>query len=132
MGLIPFGSDAKRHFKLNDAVEFREDSFLRKRLFETSNMHFNIYCIAPGQENPLHRHPESDEILYFVAGSGECECGEETFAVSQGELVLVPKDVPHAIRNTHAVDNMVCILVQSPLPCVHVPVPRAKGNAAKG
>ena len=89
MALIPFGNDARRHFKLDDAVEFREDSFLRKRLFETSDMHFNMYCIAPGQENPLHRHPESDEILFFTAGSGEC--GTETFAVSQGELVPVPR-----------------------------------------
>lgn len=131
MALIPFGNDTKRHFSLDAAVEFRENDFLRKRLFETSDMHFNVYCIAPGQENPLHRHPDSDEILYFVAGSGECDCGEAIYRVSQGDVVLVPKDVPHAIRNTHALENMVCILAQSPLPCVHVPVPRAEGSARR-
>lgn len=60
------GSEAKKHFNLKEAEEFREKFFLRKRLFQTSDMHFNIYCIAAGQENPLHRHPDSDEILYFV------------------------------------------------------------------
>ena len=116
------GSNAKKHFNLKEAEEFRDKFFLRKRLFETSDMHFNMYCIAAGQENPLHRHPGSDEILYFVEGTGECVCGDEIFAVTSGDLVLVPKDVPHAIRNTHASENMVCILAQSPLPCVHVPV----------
>ncbi len=118
----PFGSDTKLHFNLKEAEEFRENFFVRKRLFETSDMHFNVYCIAPGQENPLHRHPNSDEILYFVEGTGECVVGEETYPVNSGDLVWVPKDVPHAIHNQHESANMVCILAQSPLPCEHVPV----------
>ena len=85
-------------------------------------MHFNVYCIAPGQENPLHRHPLSDEILYFVEGNGECVVGLETCPVKPGDLVFVPKNIPHSIRNTHATANMVCILAQSPLPCQHVAV----------
>lgn len=121
----PFGNDSRRHFNLKEAEEFRRQAFIRKRLFETSDMHFNVYCIGPGQENPLHRHPDSDEILYFVEGAGECVCGAETYAVAAGELVFVPKDVPHAIRNTDPSRNMVCILAQSPLPCVHVSVREA-------
>ena len=120
--MTPFGSETKKHFSLKEAEEFRESFFMRKRLFETSDMHFNVYCIAPRQENPLHRHPNSDEILFFVEGSGECVCGEETYPVKPGDLVFVPKDVPHSIRNTHEAENMVCILAQSPLPCKHVPV----------
>lgn len=116
------GSEKKKHFSLKEAKEFRERTFVRKRLFETSNIHFNLYCIAPGQQNPLHRHPISDEILYFVEGSGECVVGTDRYPVNAGDLVLVSKDVPHSIRNTHVSENMVCILVQSPLPCDHVPV----------
>lgn len=118
----PVGSEKKKHFSLKEAKEFRERTFVRKRLFETSNIHFNLYCIAPGQQNPLHRHPISDEILYFVEGSGECVVGADRYPVNAGDLVLVPKDVPHSIRNTHTSENMVCILAQSPLPCDHVPV----------
>ena len=120
--MTPFGNEAKNHFPLKEAETFRERNFIRKRLFETSDMHFNVYCIAPGQQNPLHRHPISDEILYFVEGSGECVVGKETLAVRAGDLVFVPKDAAHSIRNTHGTDNMVCILAQSPLPCQHVPV----------
>ena len=116
------GSETRKHFNLKEAEEFKEGRFVRKRLFETSDMHFNIYCIAPGQENPRHRHPNSDEILFFVEGTGECDVGEKTYPVSRGDLVLVPKDVPHSIRNKHESENMVCILAQSPLPCEHVPV----------
>lgn len=120
--MIPVGSEDKKHFSLREAEEFKDRFFIRKRLFETSDMHFNVYCIAPGQQNPLHRHPLSDEILYFVEGVGQCVVGKELYEVKPGDLVLVPKDAPHSIRNTHASQNMVCILAQSPLPCEHVPV----------
>ena len=120
--MIPFGGEDRNQFNLKEAEEFREQFFMRKRLFETSDMHFNVYCIAPGQQNPLHRHPLSDEILYFVEGEGECVVGLETCPVKPGDLVLVPKNVPHSISNTHATANMVCILAQSPLPCQHVAV----------
>ena len=120
--MTPFGNESKKHFNVKDAETFRAEFFTRKRLFETTDMHFNIYCIAPGQFNPLHRHPLSDEILYFIEGSGECIVGSELFAVGPGDLVYVPKDAPHSIRNTHHKANMVCILAQSPLPCQHVAV----------
>ncbi len=120
--MIPIGSEDKKHFALRAAEEFRERFFIRKRLFETSDMHFNVYCIAPGQQNPLHRHPLSDEILYFVEGVGQCVVGKESYTVQSGDLVFVPKDTPYSIRNTHTVQKMVCILAQSPLPCEHVPV----------
>lgn len=79
-------------------------------------------CIVPGQQNPLHRHPLSDEILYFVEGEGECVVGLEICPVKPGDLVLVPKNVPHSISNTHATAKMVCILAQSPTPCQHLAV----------
>jgi len=120
--MIPFGNEHKKHFSIKETDAFREQAFVRKRLFETSDMHFNVYCIAPGQQNPLHRHPISDEILYFVEGRGECVVGRDTYSVKAGDLVFVPKNSPHAIRKTHSSENMVCIPAQSPLPCEHVPV----------
>ena len=120
--LQAFGHRRNLRFNLKAAEEFDTEAFVRKRLFATSAMHFNVYCIAPGQQNPLHRHPASDEILYFVEGTGTCVVGETTYAVQPGDLVWVPKNVPHAICNTHVSANMVCILAQAPLPCEHVPV----------
>lgn len=117
-----FGDETKKHFNVKDAQEFSEKAFVRKRLFGTSDMVFNIYCILPGQQNPLHRHPSSDEILYFVEGTGECVVGTDTYSVKPGDVVLAPKDAPHAIRNMHLKDNLVCVLTQSPLPCEHVAV----------
>lgn len=118
----PLGGPGRIHFNLGEAEQFSEQGFVRRRLFETDGMHFNIYCLAPGQQNPLHRHPDTDEVVYFVRGTGECVVGQRTCRVKPGDLVFVGKDLPHAVINTHATENLVCILAQAPLPCVHVPV----------
>ena len=117
----PVGGPSKPHFNLAEAVEFQPKVFVRKRLFELEGLHFNVYCIVPGQENPLHRHPRSDEVLYFVRGTGECAVGDAVYQVKPGDLVLAPKDAPHSVRNT-GTEDMVCILAQAPLPCEHVAV----------
>lgn len=110
--------------KIDEIKEFSPKAFVRKRIFETKNMHFNIYCIIPGQANPLHRHPGTDEIMYFVEGEGEIlggKEGEEKRKVKAGDVVLWVDDEPHLIKNTGK-GNMTCILAQAPLPVEHVPV----------
>ncbi|VAX21386.1 hypothetical protein MNBD_NITROSPINAE04-1865 [hydrothermal vent metagenome] len=114
------GSESKKHFNIKEVEEFREDAFTRVSLFDTGDLRFNMYCIIPGQENSLHKHPGSDEILYFTQGTGECVIGDETYQVKPGDVVLCPKDAPHSIRNTGDSENMVCVLAQAPLPCEHV------------
>jgi quercetin dioxygenase-like cupin family protein len=54
-----------------------------------------IVRIAPGPRTP-HRHPRSSEVVYVVAGTGVAwEDGQRT-AVAAGDLVAIPRGVPHA------------------------------------
>lgn len=115
--------DSKEHFKKPfNFEEAEKQGFTRKTLFETEYMRFSIYMILPGHENPLHRHPLSDEILAFTHGRGECVVGENVYQVEPGNVLLIPKDVPHAVRNTHESEPLGCTVIQSPLPCEHVMV----------
>jgi mannose-6-phosphate isomerase-like protein (cupin superfamily) len=113
--------DSKEHYKKPfNFEEAEKQGFTRKTLFETEHMRFSVYMILPGQENPLHSHPGSDEILAFTYGKGECVVGEEVVPVESGSVLFIPKDVPHAVRNTHELDILACTVTQSPLPCEHV------------
>lgn len=103
---------------LEEIAQFNPKFFVRRRIFQTDSMHFNIYCIEPGQSNPLHKHSQSDEICYFVQGTGDIVVGDEIAAVGPGTCVHVPKDVGHEILNT-GTERMIVVLAQSPLPCAH-------------
>jgi len=112
-------ADYRKPFNFEEA---KKQGFTRKTLFETEQMRFSIYMILPAHENPMHRHPNSDEILAFTHGKGECVVGDEVIPVEPGSVLFIAKDVPHAVRNTGDSDILCCTVTQSPLPCEHVMV----------
>jgi mannose-6-phosphate isomerase-like protein (cupin superfamily) len=54
---------------------------------------------APGSQQPVHAHPESEQAYVIVRGSGEMILGDEEHEVGPGTLVYIPPGTPHAIRN---------------------------------
>jgi oxalate decarboxylase/phosphoglucose isomerase-like protein (cupin superfamily) len=57
--------------------------------------------LLPGQGHERHNHPDSDEILYILAGTGEQMVDDsETFPVSPGQAVWIPKGAFHSTVNT--------------------------------
>jgi quercetin dioxygenase-like cupin family protein len=55
--------------------------------------------VHPGVVIPLHSHPDP-EILYVLNGSLEVFQSEGWQAVAAGEVVSIPGNVRHALRNT--------------------------------
>jgi quercetin dioxygenase-like cupin family protein len=56
--------------------------------------------IYPGQHNPLHYHPNADEVLHLIEGELEHRIGEERFRLSPGSTIYVPRGVWHNAVNT--------------------------------
>jgi mannose-6-phosphate isomerase-like protein (cupin superfamily) len=54
-----------------------------------------IVQINPGQRNPLHMHPNCEELLYVISGSAENIIGNNKATIGPGDLVRIPKGVPH-------------------------------------
>jgi mannose-6-phosphate isomerase-like protein (cupin superfamily) len=54
-----------------------------------------IVQINPGQRNPLHMHPNCEELLYVISGSAENIIGNSKVTIGPGDLVRIPKGVPH-------------------------------------
>jgi quercetin dioxygenase-like cupin family protein len=56
---------------------------------------FGVAELKPGQRNPRHLHPNCEEILYVVSGSCEHIVGNDKVTLKAGDLVLIPRGVPH-------------------------------------
>lgn len=67
-----------------------------------SEQTFGIVTINPGQRNPLHSHPNCEELLYVV--SGECDhlLGDELIQLKPGSVIRIPSGVRHWARCTSA------------------------------
>ena len=52
----------------------------------------------PGAIVPPHIHRVEDELIYVVEGQLEVTVGAETYTLGTGDLVKMPRGVPHGIR----------------------------------
>lgn len=77
------------------------------------NIDFFVSSYAPKACAELHSHAVSEEIFYFVSGSGLFVLGNETHTISAGIVIFVPPGTEHAIYNT-GFDHLVFVVCSSP------------------
>lgn len=56
--------------------------------------------IDPGQEHEQHAHPDSEEFILVVQGTGEGRIAGQDITVKPGDLIAIDKGEPHQFRNT--------------------------------
>lgn len=65
---------------------------------------FAKFSLGPGGELPVHRHDKTEEISYFVSGTGIVQTMENRelvdMPVAEGHVWYVPPGTWHSIRNT--------------------------------
>ncbi len=57
-----------------------------------------VVTIHPGKRNPLHLHPNCEELLYVIEGEADHKLGEEMFHIKAGDVIRIPRGVPHWAR----------------------------------
>ncbi|MGK7887795.1 MAG: cupin domain-containing protein [Leptolyngbyaceae cyanobacterium] len=58
-----------------------------------------ITTTPPGGGPPLHVHQREDELFYILEGTYEFQFGDETVTANQGDMVHLPRQIPHRFRN---------------------------------
>ena len=61
---------------------------------------FGVVTIEPGQRNPLHMHPNCEEILYVVSGTCQHKLGDELVELTPGAAIRIPEGVKHWAKCT--------------------------------
>lgn len=56
---------------------------------------FGIVTIYPGKRNPLHIHPNCEELLYVISGECDHKLGDELFHLTPGSVICIPRGTPH-------------------------------------
>jgi mannose-6-phosphate isomerase-like protein (cupin superfamily) len=55
--------------------------------------------IPVGGSTQLHRHAQSEELYYVIAGQGRMTLGDEEFELVVGDSVCIPPGTAHCIEN---------------------------------
>ncbi len=68
-----------------------------------------ICHISPGHKNPVHYHPNCEEMLYMLAGHGQHSYNGQLVSLSPGSTMRVPSGVQHNLHNTGP-DPIICLI----------------------
>lgn len=75
-----------------------------------AEMTLGMVYLKVGEHNPLHYHPNCEELLYVL--SGECDhcLGDDVYSMKAGMMIRIPKRVKHSATNKgwHPVTMLVC------------------------
>ena len=68
--------------------------------------------VPPGGKTECHRHLKTEEIYYFLQGSGKVLCGEALHTVVPGDCLLHAPGARHQVWNTGPEDLVfLCVCV---------------------
>lgn len=71
-----------------------------------------ICHIWPGQQNPLHFHPNCEEVLLILQGVGQHRFNEQSVELRRGSVIRIPAGIHHNLANTGD-ETLICVITFS-------------------
>ena len=82
--------------KLKDLVNYQEGQVVSKTLVQNEQLSMTIFSFDKGEEISTHASG-GDAMVTVLEGTGKFTVGGEEFILNEGETLIMPKDVPHAV-----------------------------------
>jgi len=90
---------AKNNYNQDVIKLAKENENFRQVLFTTERSQLVLMSVAPGDDIGEETHDDTDQILSFVAGSGEAVIEGESRPIAAGSVVVVPAGMRHNFIN---------------------------------
>lgn len=107
----PKTDPSKRVFKISDHIVVGAEKARAGRMYVGNDYRAVVITLAPGQQQELHMHPNTDHAWFIVSGTAELtmENGKRE-TMEPGVFAVHPRNTVHGLRNTGK-ENFVYIAV---------------------
>ena len=82
--------------QLKDQVEYQPGQVVSKTLVQNDKVSVTIFSFDKGEEISTHASG-GDAMVTVLEGTGRFTVGGEVFLLNEGETLIMPKDIPHAV-----------------------------------
>jgi mannose-6-phosphate isomerase-like protein (cupin superfamily) len=82
-----------------DYAKERGDKPFKHTFLDSPRLLAGINVLTPGQQQPVHDHPDQDKFYLVLEGEGLFTVGDETATCTPGALILAPAGVMHGVHN---------------------------------
>jgi len=74
----------------------------------------SMFVVWVKKSVPLHVHEHHTEYVQVISGKGRMMLGQEQFVVKKGDLIVIPKNTPHAVTKVYGRKPLKVISTQTP------------------
>ena len=82
---------------LGALAEYQDDSIVSRVLVKGATGNVTLFAFDAGQELSEHTAP-FDALVHLLDGRAEVRIGSQPFELTAGQAIIMPADVPHALR----------------------------------
>lgn len=86
----------KEKLLLKDLVAYQEGQVVSKTLVQNELMSVTVFSFERDEEISAHASG-GDAMVTVLEGVGRFTVGGDVFVLTEGETLVMPKDVPHAV-----------------------------------
>ncbi|MCI5722154.1 MAG: cupin domain-containing protein [Firmicutes bacterium] len=81
---------------LKDQVEYQQGQVVSKTLVQNDAVSVTIFSFDKDEEISTHASG-GDAMVTVLEGKGRFTVGGDVFVLEEGETLIMPKDIPHAV-----------------------------------
>ncbi len=81
---------------LSEQIDYQPGQVVSKTLVQNDRMSMTVFSFEKGEEISTHA-AGGDAMVTVLEGRGRFTVGGEVFCLEQGETLIMPKDIPHAV-----------------------------------
>ena len=86
----------KEKVDLKNLVAYQEGQVVSKTLVQNDYVSVTLFSFDKGEEISTHASG-GDAMVTVLEGTGKFTIGGDVFILKEGETIIMPKDVPHAV-----------------------------------
>ena len=82
--------------QLKEQIDYQTGQVVSKTLVQNDKVSMTIFSFDKGEEISTHA-AGGDAMVTVLEGKGRFTVGDEVFFLEEGETLIMPKDIPHAV-----------------------------------
>lgn len=89
--------NAAEIYKFADLVDYQPGSVVSREIIQKPTGTITVFAFDAGQGLSEHKAP-FDALVYIFDGEADVTIADQVHKVSQGEMIILPVDVIHALK----------------------------------
>ena len=88
--------EKKTKLNLKDLIDYQDGQVVSKTLVQNDKMGVTLFSFDKDEEISTHA-AGGDAMVTVLDGTGRFTVGGDVFILNEGETLIMPKDIPHAV-----------------------------------